>query len=133
MTTQLLISRQCSRCPRVDQREITQEEIVNRAKSGQPLEDTVPALVIVVRGKTIATFAHLCTACQQIVADYVGNAARPVEKSSSKRVKKTKLEEPASPQAPSSPGPGQAEAQEAKTAAKAPSGPGTPPTRPGAR
>lgn len=102
MTT-LSLNRQCSRCPRVDQKEITAEEIVAKAKAGQALEDTTPMLVISVRGKEVVNFPHLCKPCVEIVAAHIESVGTKLSKVSSTRSRDPAAEEPTPAQAPEEP------------------------------
>lgn len=128
MTTTLTMNRPCSRCPRIDQKEITQAELIELAKIGKQLDDAAPpAMVITVHGKVVVTFPHLCTPCQEIVKEYLGNAGKVVDKLSAKRVvtpgvRKAKGADPTSALASAAP---PAQAPAAETPSKAPSAPGT--------
>jgi hypothetical protein len=55
----------------VDQQEISTEEVVRKAQAGQPLEDPTPALQLLIRGKPLVTFDHLCPPCVAIVGAHI--------------------------------------------------------------
>lgn len=73
-------SKQCSRCPRVEQKPITLEEAIAQAKV---TKKPPPALEVRVDGETVVEFSELCDVCQTIVMRYIDNAGkRPKHQSS---------------------------------------------------
>lgn len=72
MTAKLTVNRTCTRCPRVEQSEISVADVVKMASSGKnSLPDGPKALTIRVEEKVFHEFAFLCTPCTQIVARYI--------------------------------------------------------------
>lgn len=84
MTT-LTINKKCGRCTRMDQQEITTEEVVRRAQAGQALEDSTPALELLIRGRPLVSFAHLCPPCVSIVGSHIEHIGAVLEKVSATR------------------------------------------------
>lgn len=78
----------CQRCPREDEVEVTLDEAVARAKSGQPRKK---ALVIILDGKEAVSYDYLCEECRGIVSAYCQGAQKQVKKST-RRFKKVKAE-----------------------------------------
>lgn len=80
MTLALSLKKQCSRCPRSEQKDITIEEAVKLAKD---TKKAPPALEVFVDGDSLGSFELLCDTCQTIVARYLENAMkRPKHQSS---------------------------------------------------
>ncbi len=127
--TVLSLNKQCSRCPRVDQQEITAEEIIAKAKAGQALEDSTPMLVISVRDKAVVTYPYLCKPCVAIVAAHIESIGSTLEKVSATRTHKPTTSVVTNPTGPSTPTGEATGAEKPKKAAEAPKGA---PTRPGA-
>jgi bacterioferritin-associated ferredoxin len=88
MSEQIQVSRQCGRCPKEERQTITLEEALELAKRSP--EARVKALEVVVDGKTVASFDHLCAACRSTVAAYLDGAARQNTKATAKRKAKEK-------------------------------------------
>lgn len=82
MALTLSNSKQCSRCPRVEQKPITLDEAIAQSKvSKKP----PPALEILVDGETVVEFGDLCDVCQTIVTRYLDNAGKKPKHQSSLR------------------------------------------------
>lgn len=80
MGLSLSVNKQCSRCPRVEQKPISLEEAVAAAKV---TKKAPPALEVRVDGETMVEFEQLCDVCQTIVTRYLDNAGkRPKHQSS---------------------------------------------------
>jgi hypothetical protein len=73
MSLSLSLNKQCSRCPRMEQKPITLDEAVAQAKSNKKAP---PALEIRIDGETLVEFEALCDICQSIVLRYVENAGK---------------------------------------------------------
>ena len=69
----LSVNKQCSRCPRMEQKPITLEEAVKQAKVEKKAP---PGMEIRLDGEVVASFDELCDVCQTIVARYIDNAAK---------------------------------------------------------
>lgn len=73
----------CSRCPRVEQQEVSIEQLVAEAKKTQGDARTPPALEIRIDGKPVVLFETLCTTCKVIVARHTEHAGvKPTHQSS---------------------------------------------------
>ncbi len=94
MTAHLTVNRACTRCPRIEQTEVSVEEIVKLAKQ-QGSKVVIPegpkALSIRIDEKTMIEFEFLCGPCTQIVARYIEHIVRKPEKQSALR-SQTKIE-----------------------------------------
>ena len=89
MTT-IKLSEKCDRCPREELVEATLEEAMQRVKSGDKRHK---ALEVVLDGKTLVSYKHLCEECRAIVVGYCGGTKKQVKKSA-RRVKKLPTEKP---------------------------------------
>lgn len=80
MSISLSVKKQCSRCPRVEQKDITIEEAVKLAKD---TKKQPPALEVFLEGESLGSFELLCDTCQTIIARYLENTMkRPKHQSS---------------------------------------------------
>lgn len=82
MSTTLMLSKQCSRCPRQEQTPITIEEAV---KAAQTSKKAPKALTVNVDGTELVSFEALCSTCKTIVTKYLDNIAKVQKHSSSLR------------------------------------------------
>lgn len=85
MTT-LKVSKSCTRCPRVMDKEVTIEEAVAIA-SAKPAP---PHLKLTMDGTDVVTFPTLCAPCSEIVARLIGQIKAKQTKLSSLREHKPK-------------------------------------------
>jgi hypothetical protein len=90
MPAKLKIEHECSRCPRVDTREMTYKEVVELGEKG--LRTGPKALRAVVNGEEFLTFDHLCEECSVIVSRYLGLIGKKLEKVSSVRERTAEVE-----------------------------------------
>lgn len=79
MSASLTINRTCSRCPRVEQSEVSLADVVkmaqtNGGKNGLP--EGPKALAIMIDEKQTVVFPFLCLQCKQIVARYIEHIAK---------------------------------------------------------
>lgn len=84
----------CDRCPREETTPITLEQAVEAAK--KPVTQP-PALSVVVDGTALVSFKHLCAACNELVAGYIGQISKTNTKASSVRERQTKDAKPKTP------------------------------------
>lgn len=97
MTAQLTVNRSCTRCPRVEQTEVSIDEIVKLAQQskGGPGKAAIPegpkALSIRIDEKPPIEFGFLCNQCRQIVMRYIEHIVHKPEKQSALRTQ-TKVE-----------------------------------------
>jgi hypothetical protein len=82
MSVTLMLSKQCSRCPRTEQTPVSIDEAVKAAQSSKK---EAKALVVQVDGKEFASFDALCSTCKTIVTKYLDNIAKPQKHASSLR------------------------------------------------
>lgn len=77
MTFSITANRKCSRCPRVEQTEITAEDAVRLAqeRDGKGRKGP-PALSVSVAGSKVVEFDFLCATCVQIVNRYIAHAGK---------------------------------------------------------
>lgn len=104
---QITLNLACSRCPRVEQTELTLEKAVQLAQDKDKAKGP-PALKIEIDGEVVAVYEHLCSVCRSTVGTYVDSATRHTTKKSSKRVVKPKdmaKEKVAVPSVPPKPSP----------------------------
>lgn len=94
-TAVLTVNRPCTRCPRVDQAEISVDEIVKQAQQGKKaLADGPKALAIRIDEKTTVEFPFLCAQCKQIVARYIEHIAKkPKHQSALRGEQKIEIED----------------------------------------
>lgn len=90
MSSFLTINKQCSRCPRVEQKPITLDEAIAQSKTNKK---TAPALEIYVDGEAVVEFEALCDVCQTVVLRYVENAGKKPKHQSSLRESELKVEQ----------------------------------------
>jgi hypothetical protein len=83
MPARLALEETCSRCPRVESREVTLEEAAKLAKSG--LKPKATALKVMVEGKAHFEFETLCETCKKIVLGYLASASKQLKHRSSLR------------------------------------------------
>lgn len=79
MSATLTINRTCSRCPRVEQSEVSLSDIVKMAQASGG-KNTIPegpkALSVSIDEKQTVVFPFLCSPCKQIVARYIEHIAK---------------------------------------------------------
>lgn len=90
MSATLAIKRQCTRCPREDEAEISLEEVVKMAKSGK-IPEPPKSLSVQMDDKTVVEFPFLCAQCKTIVARYLEHVAKKPKHQSALRGE-TKIE-----------------------------------------
>lgn len=74
----------CQRCPRVEYKDVSIEEIVAQAKS--KLDPTPQAAInITVDGVVVAHFGTMCSICREIVARSIKNIAKQQKNKSATR------------------------------------------------
>lgn len=83
------LSEKCDRCPREELVEATLEEAMARVKGGGARPK---ALEVVLDGKTLVSYKHLCEECRGIVVGYC-EGTRKQTKKSARRLKKLPTEE----------------------------------------
>lgn len=88
MTT-LKASKKCTRCPRVEDREISIEEAVKLAGEKKP---PPPQISVSVDGVELIRFDTLCAPCTEIVSRYASHIGSTQTKLSSLREHKPKVE-----------------------------------------
>lgn len=95
MSAILTVNRTCTRCPRVEQSEISVADVVKMAGGGKnALPEGPKAISIAVDEKTTVTFPFLCTPCKQIVARYIEHIAKkPKHQSALRAGAKIEIEE----------------------------------------
>ncbi len=89
MSTSLSLNKQCSRCPRVEQTDVTIDEAV---KLAQQALKAPKALVVSVNGEELASFDALCSVCQTIVTKYIDGATKRPKNQSALRDTEIKVE-----------------------------------------
>jgi hypothetical protein len=96
----LTVNRACSRCPRIEQTEVSVEDIVkmattNKSQGGKAAIPEGPkALLVRVNEKQTIEFPFLCTPCTQIVSRYIEHIAkRPKHQSALRGETKIEVEE----------------------------------------
>jgi hypothetical protein len=91
----LTVNRQCTRCPRIDQAEISVDDVVKMAQSGKKsLPNGPKALNVRIDEKTVIEFDFLCGPCKQIVLRYIEHAAKkPKHQSALRGDQKIEVEE----------------------------------------
>jgi len=82
--------RPCSRCPRIDEIQVTAEEMQH------PKEEPT-AVYIVVRGEEEHNMQHLCDECRVIVDTHLEIITKRLEKTSSRRKVSGKKKKPPAP------------------------------------
>lgn len=85
---QIKLSEKCGRCPREELVIVSLEEAIARIKSPVP---KAKALVIVIDGKQVVSYDHLCEECRGIVAGYA-DGTKAQEKKSARRFKRVHAE-----------------------------------------
>jgi hypothetical protein len=100
VTASLTVNRTCTRCPRVEQTEVSVEDIMKMATTAksQGGKTTIPegpkALAIRIDEKQTVEFPFLCTPCRQIVARYIEHIAKkPKHQSALRGEQKIEVEE----------------------------------------
>lgn len=82
MSARVVVKRECSRCPRIEEREISLEEAVGLHKTG--LKGPV-ALKIMMKGEAIAELEDLCDTCTTVVLNYIESATKKLQHRSALR------------------------------------------------
>jgi hypothetical protein len=87
VTASLTVNRVCTRCPRIEQTEVSVEDIMKMAakSKGGTLFDGPKALSIFIDEKQVVEFPFLCTPCRQIVIRYIEHIAKKLKHQSSLR------------------------------------------------
>lgn len=97
MSASLTINRTCSRCPRVEQSEVSLDDVVKMAQTTgnkKSLPEGPKALAIAVDEKATVVFPFLCSQCKQIVARYIEHIAKkPKHQSALRANAKIEVEE----------------------------------------
>jgi phage FluMu protein Com len=93
MSYSITVNRKCSRCPRVEQTEITAEDAVRMASPEAKKQKAPPALAVSMGGKVVAEFDFLCGVCTTIVERYITHAAKQPKHQSALRGSEIDIEE----------------------------------------
>ncbi len=80
----ITITESCSRCPREEHSEVSLDEAIAKSKNPVP---KAKALELVIDGKVVITYGHLCEECRGIVATYA-DGMKPQDKKSARRFKR---------------------------------------------
>jgi len=86
----LAIKRQCTRCPREDEAEVSLDEVVKMARGGK-IPDPPKSLVVQMDDKNIVEFSFLCQQCKTIVQRYMSHVMKKPKHQSALRGE-TKIE-----------------------------------------
>lgn len=82
MSSTITHNLQCSRCPRIDSKELDIQELIQLAESPG---DAPPTLEISFAGHDTVVRQYLCGPCQEVVLSYLGNITRQLSHKSSVR------------------------------------------------
>lgn len=85
----LSLNKQCSRCPRVEQVEVSIDEAV---KLAQLALKAPKALVVTIDGEEVSSFDALCSVCKTIVMKYIDGATKRPKNQSALRDTEIKVE-----------------------------------------
>ena len=89
MSQKLVVKKECERCPRVEEHEVSVAVV---RKTGFSLDRKVVSCKVEVDGEQIGSYANLCETCREIVSNYVVSIFQKLEKVSAHRKKKPKGE-----------------------------------------
>lgn len=81
-TTTIALKRQCSRCPRVEEQEISLEEAAKLQKTGLKGPKAFRAML---NGDVVVEHENLCAVCEEIVQNYLSNIGKVLQHRSSLR------------------------------------------------
>lgn len=90
MSATLVVKRQCQRCPREDEAEVSLDDVVKMAKGGK-IPEPAKSLEVKMDDKTVVEFPFLCSQCKTIVARYLEHVAKKPKHQSALRGE-TKIE-----------------------------------------
>jgi hypothetical protein len=89
MTASLYVNHRCSRCPRVEQREVTLEQAVALAKTEKKAP---PALLVELHGEHYGALEALCSVCEEVVLKYMELILTTKKHASSSRTRSISVE-----------------------------------------
>lgn len=84
MSDNIVLKKQCERCPAVDEVPVSAEDI-KAGKYVPEKTDGPPNIEIKVAGKTVASYKRLCAACQASIAKMIGDIGTKRTKKTSQR------------------------------------------------